>query len=234
MDQAGVKRLTRGRSIPNENPGRPHLISLLLTPLKHLAVLSVLATLAGCPSLPPAQDGELTWPQRQRILNQQTSFETTGRLSLTVPSETNQASFALNVDQQDLALQLSGPFGIGAIRLEVMDGQGRLISARHGDVALRDTEEDLAALLGYPVPLNAIRYWALGLPQPGYPASQSMTEDGRRLAALEQQGWRVEFKDYRSVLLRENDPESPIYLPRKVLLSGPDVRILMVFRDWHF
>ncbi len=202
--------------------------------IERILLLGALGALAGCPSVPPPQDAEPGWPERQRLLSRVTAFETTGRLSLTVPSETNQASFALSVDHEDLALQLSGPFGIGAVRLEVTDGQGRLISARHGDVALQNTGEDLAALLGYPVPLDAIRYWALGLPQPGFPASQSLSDDGRRLAVLEQQGWRVDFQDYRSVELREADLENPLKLPRKVVLSGPDVRILMVFRDWRF
>lgn len=168
------------------------------------------------------------------MLSQQDSFETTGRLSLTVPSETNQASFGLNVERQDLVLQLSGPLGIGAIRLEVIDGQGRLISGRHGDIALQNTQDDLTALLGYPVPLEAIRYWALGLPQPGTPDQRRMTADGHRLLELDQQGWRVEFREYRSVSLGSGGSASRVDLPRKVLLTSPDVRILMVFRDWRF
>lgn len=202
--------------------------------MRALVLCALALALTGCPSLPPAPEGDLTWPQRQRLLSAEDSFATSGRLSLTVPEQTSQASFDLAVEPGDLALQLSGPLGFGAMRLEVRDGQGRLISSRHGDIALQNTEEELTALLGYPVPLEAIRYWALGLPQPGRPARQEWSPDGLRLSVLEQAGWRVEFQNYRAVSVPGSPGGSRVDLPRKVLLTGPDVRILMVFRDWRF
>ncbi|MFK8028650.1 MAG: lipoprotein insertase outer membrane protein LolB [Gammaproteobacteria bacterium] len=191
------------------------------------------AGLGGCQTVPQS-GSELGWPDREKLLRRQTSFETTGRLSLTVPSTTNQASFALSVDKRDLGLKLSGPFGIGAIRLEVTDGKGRLISAKHGNIALDNTEEDLLELLGYPVPLNAIRYWALGLPQPKVPSERTYSDDWRLLKTLDQQGWKVKFESYRAVALDPDKPDVQIELPRKVRLEGPDVSILMVFRHWRF
>ncbi len=199
-----------------------------------VSVLVLLGLVGGCQSIPPTPQNDPDGNLRQKVLKRQDTYETRGRLSLTTPEATNQASFTLNVDDEDLALQLSGPFGIGAVKLEDMDGQGRIISAKHGDIALQNTEEELTALLGYPVPLNAIRFWALGLAEPGKPAQRTMATDGRLLSVLEQGGWRVEYQQYKSVPIPGRDDEFSVELPRKVVLSSPEVRILMVFRHWRF
>lgn len=191
----------------------------------------LLLALAGCQTVPPPGE-DPTWSERKRYLGAIDTYETAGKMSLTTPAGSEQASFTLNVDSPDLALQLSGPFGIGAIRLEILDGEGRLVSARHGEVVFTDTERELTELLGYPVPLDAIRYWALGLPEPSAPHAQGMTDDGRRLAILEQRGWRVNYETYRTVQFDPKKPESRLHMPRKVRLIGPDVTILMVFRKY--
>jgi len=51
-----------------------------------------------------------------------------------------------------------------------------------------------------------------------------MERDAARLAALDQGGWHIEYRDYR--LYRG------LELPRKVDLEGPGVRIRLVFRHW--
>ncbi len=194
----------------------------------------LLCLLSACQTVPPTAENDLDGKLRQKILKREVSYATKGRLSLTTLEATNQASFTLNVDNKDLVLQLSGPFGVGAVRLEVIDGQGRVISARHGDIKLQNTQEELTALLGYPVPLDAIRFWALGLAEPGKPAQRTMMANGRLLSALEQGRWRVEFQQYQTVQLHRGEDQYSVELPRKVQLSSPEVRILMVFRHWRF
>ncbi|MEM7082554.1 MAG: lipoprotein insertase outer membrane protein LolB [Pseudomonadota bacterium] len=189
----------------------------------------------GCQSLPADPDTPLSYAQRARLLDSLAAYEASGRLSFTTQTERQSASFSLVVDGKTQRLQLSGPFGVGAVRIETANGRGRLISARHGDIVLDNVERELNNLLGYPVPIDAIRYWALGLPQPGVPADPVRAEAGRLLQTLTQAGWRVEFEQYQPVYVEasvSNRPRSRVDMPRKVRLHSADVRILMVFRDW--
>ena len=95
----------------------------------------------------------------------------------------------LNWKQQraEFEATVSGPLGIGTVRIA---GNGGAVTVTDKDgvkTRLRDAETDLQARYGWTIPVQSLRYWALGLPDPARrPKSRrSMprphpTESGRR------------------------------------------------------
>ena len=45
---------------------------------------------------------------------------------------------------------------------------------------------------GFDPPLDSLRYWVLGVPEPGHPAQESL-DALQRLASLEQDGWQIQY-----------------------------------------
>ena len=85
-----------------------------------------------------------------------------------------------------------------------------------------------------------MRYWVLGIPEPGHGYEESIDDLGR-LQTLRQSGWEIEFVDYRDFEGRE--------LPRKFLMTAlpgsahivddqhnenDEVRVKIIIKRWRF
>lgn len=171
--------------------------------MRALAILCTAASLAGCASLGGpgrvaggSPQAARLWDAHQARLLAVERFTLSGRIA-------NRGVLALRgdllwrqLDAGQFDIRLSGPFGVGALRLSG-DPQQVRVSSRDGDWISTDPEADLARLYGWRLPLAALRYWALGLPAPGTPAQVTLDEQGRALT-LQQDGWSVELLEYHA------------------------------------
>ena len=95
----------------------------------------------------------------------------------------------------DFEATVSGPLGIGTVRLE---GDGRSVQLTDNDgerIVLEDAERDLYLRYGWTIPVRSLRYWALGIPDPALPAETLLGDDGQ-LERLVQGGWQVDITRY--------------------------------------
>ena len=90
---------------------------------------------------------------------------------------------------------------------------------------LEDAELELRWRYGWTIPIASLRYWALGIPDPGEPAITRLDDDGR-LIHLEQRGWIVEISRYQ-----EGGGQQ---MPRILSATNPDTRVRMVIDRWLF
>ena len=78
-------------------------------------------------------------------------------------------------------------------------------------------------VLGWPLPLGSLMYWAQGQVNPLSALDKMSPRDARqRLTYLEQDGWKVTFERYVE--------ESP--RPRVIRLEVRDLKIRFVLDDW--
>ncbi|AXQ28601.1 outer membrane lipoprotein LolB [Solimonas sp. K1W22B-7] len=119
-------------------------------------------------------------------------------------------------------LRVAGPFGVGALSIV---GTPSLVEvrSREGSQVTNEPEAWLRRKLGWTFPIAGLRYWALGLPAPGSPAVIELDAEGE-IAALEQDGWRLEYDEYQ--------PAGPVSLPRRLQLAKPEVTIKLVADRW--
>jgi outer membrane lipoprotein LolB len=183
---------------------------------------------AGCSIAPPreppdADAGEL-WLQRTQQLGHLAGWTFSGRAALSgdeVPSRTvrihwRQENGAFDIAFQSLlgqrVAELSGDAGGVTLR---MPGEEPVVAA--------GSRELLGAALGWSAPVESLRYWVLGLPDPAARGDPDLDPWGRAVR-LRQDGWLVEFAQYVGV--------GALELPRRLTVTHPGLRIRLVIDQW--
>ena len=189
-----------------------------------LLIFSVLLGACAAPTgilLPEMPD----WPARQAALSGLDHWEFRGRIGVIAGSDGFNGKLHWKQRQDRFDVRVSGPLGAGAIELE---GRGRHITLtdRDGEVVeMQDAEADILARYGWTIPVESLRYWALGIPAPDSPASTDFDVDGR-LTSLEQRDWTVTISQYR-----EAGGQS---MPRRVAAVNSDAKVRLVIDNWVF
>ena len=190
------------------------------------AIVAVLA-LAGCAAtrdavdLPPIAG----WGDRTAVLGQVRDWKFKGRIAVRTGDDGFNAKFDWQQRGAAFDARVSGPLGIGTLRIEG-DGRSLLLTARDGVATeLEDAEFELRWRYGWTIPVESLRYWALGIPDPGSPAVTELDDEGR-LAHLEQSGWTVRISRYG-----EGGGQP---MPRSLTATNADTRVRMVIDRWLF
>lgn len=146
---------------------------------------------------------------------QQWSFE--GRLSITGRND----SWTANTDWQHSVdkerVKLSGPLGQGATVIELTKGK---VTIDRGDGKIQTSDQPEAFInqqLGMFVPIESLRYWVIGLPEP----TQKFTETP---AGFQQAGWMIEYKQMQDV--------AKTTMPYKINVSNEHVKLKLIIDQW--
>ncbi len=192
------------------------------------AIVGLIALLAGCAGRPVIPGSDIGWAERERVLGAIASWELNGRMALRLADEGAQGSVRWQQGASESRLTLSGPFGAGGFSIEWNDAQvtieranGDVVAEYRGKAAL---ERFIDEQIGWPLPAEQARYWALGLVAPGSPARRLFDADGW-LAGIAQDGWQVEYAGFRQV--------SDQWLPRKVTMRRDATRMRLVIDRWQ-
>jgi len=193
-------------------------------PMRYAAAL-LLLVMAGCavaPPLPPAAPGATE--TRRAALQAREAWQIAGRVAVVAQGEGASASLDWRQAGAASDLTLRGPLGSGTLRVflsgdEVLieDGEARLVG--------EDARMLLRARLGAEVPVRQLRYWVLGVPAPDSPFVEASGPGGLP-AALDQDGWRIEFDRYRTV--------GDDLLPARVDLQQGTSRVKLSLSRWEF
>jgi outer membrane lipoprotein LolB len=183
-----------------------------------LLILSCCA-LAACATTPPAVN-TLDWGRRMADLQQQDSWQLDGRAAVAVGTQGWQATLNWRQHGQETEVHLAGPFGVGAMELR-RTAEGISLNGAPPNAA------DLAQLqqrLGFELPLDPLRYWLLGVPDPG--ASFDLQRNPQdRAQHLSQDGWTIDYDRYM--------PAGGDLLPAHLVLNRDDVRVRIVVDHWE-
>lgn len=113
-------------------------------------------------------------------------------------------------------LELEGPLGVGGVRLDFESESGV-------------NEESYAALeqqLGFALPVESLRYWILGVPDPNFTVDERLARDAPRLDSLAQRGWTVTFENYALVVGVDYE------LPQRIEAHREALRVRLVIVGW--
>lgn len=205
-----------------ENAFSRKLTSRYVTGVVLLAAL----TLAGCATRASLTLPELgDWESRQFLLGQLNEWEFSGRIGVTAGDEGFNASLRWAQNGDDFQATVSGPLGVGTVRLE---GDGRRVELTDKEgkrTVLDDAEADLYLRYGWTIPVQSLRYWALGIPDPASPAATEFDENGQ-LDSLAQGGWNVRITRYG-----EGGGQA---MPIRLTAVGEGTRVKLVIHNWLF
>jgi len=198
------------------------------------AVVLLLAALllAGCATAPLRRvAAPAGWETRRLQLQAVSRFSLDGRIAAAVGQDGFNASLAWAQQGGRSQLGLRAPLGFGSAEVTREGGDLRLRSSKGQDLRGSVATEELARRLGFDPPLDSLRYWVLGVPDPSRPAIETLGEGdagGQGLAALEQEGWRVEYAEYKAFGTAALDAR----LPRRLTLTRAGIRLRLVIDHW--
>ncbi len=190
-------------------------------------VLLGLLLLGGCATqpqgrlLPPMQD----WATRQQVLGELNGWSFKGRLAVKAGDDGFNGRIGWTQSGEDFSVTVGGPLGMGTVRIERDGGQAVLTDKDGTRIDLANAEQDLLRRYGWTIPVDSLRYWTLGIPDPALPAETEFDTE-RRLKTLRQSGWTVTVARYR-------DGGGQI-MPGVLTVQNDDTRVRMVIDSWLF
>ncbi|HHW76924.1 MAG TPA: outer membrane lipoprotein LolB [Xanthomonadaceae bacterium] len=185
--------------------------------------LALAALLSGCAVPPVSPVGQGAWEARQPALGRLTVWRAVGRIGVVNGQDGWHASFQWAQRGPGYRIDLIGPLGQGRV---VVRGDGREVSVQTQDGqnwTAPDPDALLEQTLGVRLPVNGLRYWVRGLPEPG-PNPTIQTDASGRLTRLEQNGWIIDYPAYAPAAAHE--------LPTRIVAQRGDLSVKLVIEQW--
>src|SRR6202051_161361 len=185
-------------------------LSLLLV----CTVLGACATTRRAPA--PLIKG---WEQRVADLQKLDFWQLDGRAAVAEREQGWQASLNWRQRGDAAGVHLSGPLGVGALVLRRTPDGLSLDDAPPSDAVLTQLQDRL----GFELPIDQLRFWLLGVPDPSTVFEVTRNEQDRALR-LTQSGWTVDYDRYVPV---DGD-----VLPGHLVMSREGVRVRIAVDRW--
>jgi len=175
--------------------------------------------IGGCASVRPAL-APAPWPQRLAELQRTNAWQLDGRTAVALGQQGWQASLDWRQQGEVSEVHLAGPFGAGALTLKLTPAGLSLNGAPPSEAVVAQLQERL----GFDLPLEPLRYWLLGIPDPG--STFELTRNAQdRAAHLAQMGWTIEYERYI--------PIKGDLMPARLVLSRANARVRIAVDRWE-
>ena len=171
--------------------------------------------LAGCATLPPP--GALPPPAPPD------AFELTGRVGVQHAEQGFTGALRWSHAPGQDELWLLSPLGQAVARVTASAGEVTLVTSDRQTWRAADASALTREALGWELPLDGLRYWVVGFPQPDRPAEVRRDEAGR-VQRLRQDGWSIEYTAWDAVAGRA--------LPRTLYAARDGLEIRLTVDSW--
>jgi outer membrane lipoprotein LolB len=160
------------------------------------------------------------WQQRVGDLQRASAWQLEGRAAVAFQGQGWQATLNWRQVDGSSEIHLAGPFGAGALMLERTPAGLSLNGAPPSEAALSQLQERL----GFELPIDHLRFWLLGVPDPA--AAFELTRNASdRALKLTQGGWTIDYDRYM--------PVGGDVLPAHLVLTGEGVRVRVAVDHWE-
>jgi outer membrane lipoprotein LolB len=191
--------------------------------VRYLILLVLMVGIAACESVPVKRIDGYEWLLHQQRVSAQNHWLMQGRVAIRYGDEGGQG--LLHWRQDDESYDLRFYDALNRLQLHIEgDAQGVLLHSRNQETRqAADAETLMQQYLGWSVPVNALRYWVRGLPEPELPVDESQLTNNR-LLQLSQGDWRIQYQRYEEI--------DGIWLPDLLKIEAPTLRIKLVVEKW--
>ncbi len=193
--------------------------------LRKILWLTAAALLASCRTVPPPHIvAPSAWEIRRPQLQARDRFELKGRVAVAAGGEGFNARLRWTQTGRETHMSLDGPLGAGGVQVTSDGSTVSIVTSRGERLESDAARAELTNRLGFDPPLESLRYWILGVPEPQHEAQESL-DPQQRLETLRQDGWQIQYTDYMSVRGE--------WLPSKLTLQRQGVRLRVVVDGWN-
>jgi len=175
--------------------------------LRALALLMAFAA-AGCAELRPA-------PEHESV-----EFELAGRIAARYREEAASGNVAWRHSRDSDEMLITTPVGSSLARIMRTGSEIVLTTADQKEFRANDAEALTEQVLGFRVPLAGLTDWVRARQVEGAEASIVRDKEGR-LASLKQNGWSVEYQEFRAD-----------GLPVRMKLTYPGIELRLAIHEW--
>lgn len=194
--------------------------------ISRLLFLMVLLSLAACTTVPvqaPEPERSGSWEEHVDALTALTHWQVQGRAAIRTGDQAG--TVALNWRQRDESyrVELRAPWGAGNIVLDSAPRGVTLRTSKGVQEFATEPRELLWRHTGFDLPVEALRYWLLGLPEPSRQAELEVDERGL-LTELHQHGWRIRYLDYGQF--------DGVALPTRLYVTGEVAEVRVAVQEW--
>jgi outer membrane lipoprotein LolB len=190
--------------------------------------------LAGCVTtaprtpLPPAERGAAVARQelRETALSQHAQWSLQGRVALSNGQRGGSGRIDWHQDGDAYRVALSAPITRQSWQIEGDADSARLEGLDGGPRVGDDAAQLLREATGWEIPVQALASWVRGArATQGGPAQLQFAGDGR-LARLQQDGWTLDYSDWRQ------QPAAGMELPMRINAQRGQARVRLLVDDW--
>lgn len=182
-----------------------------------------LAALAGCAGMAPPTGGERSYQETVTL---------GGRLSVRYPQDGRpqsvQGKFLWSQQRDATTIELYSPLGQTLARIAIAPGRATLEAARGGSRVAATADALTEQTLGWPLPVDGLRYWLQGFVRSGERTLVAAAPDGPD--SFRSDGWRIRVASWqqagRAALPKRIDLE-------REDLSGGEIALRLVIDDWR-
>lgn len=180
------------------------------------------ALISSCATLQP-DAGQRDYDQRAAELRALSEWRMSGRAAIRTRTDSGTVSMNWRQVGERYRVELRAPWGAGTVRIDGGPGAVRLLTDEGEEIFAEEPGELLAYYTGYDLPLESLRYWLLGVPDP---AAEVMIERDANgwPARFVQHGWEIVYRRYG------------IYdgqlLPRTLFMNNGEVDVRVAIHGW--
>ena len=184
--------------------------------VKLFVVVVVAMLLASCASVPDKIDDSFDLFGRGHLYKKK-AWSFSGRMSVTGENDVVTANIDWKHQFKKEVINLSGSFGLGRTRLILTENSVEIYLDGNRVRHVGNVDDILSAELGIAVPVSALKYWVLGITDPG-------TDYEEVVRGFVQHGWRVSYLQMQA----NGDYE----LPRKISVEQGRTKLKLIIDNW--
>lgn len=192
-----------------------------------LSIVFIIMTTSACTPVwqtRPSDSPESLFNSRSTELKQLESWKIKGRTAITQGKEGWNVGLRWQEEQGIYQIKLEGPFAQGGVTLDGNNEQVVLTMTTGEKVASTNPESLISDVVGWNLPVSALREWVRGLPYQKHTIdSVSYNKEGQ-ITHLEQQGWAIEYLRYM--------PFKHYSVPSKIYIKHPDLSLRLIIISW--
>ncbi|RFA31296.1 outer membrane lipoprotein LolB [Alkalilimnicola ehrlichii] len=192
---------------------------------RRLSLLLLLAfLLSACATMAPGPVVEQDYDERAEVLRTLPGWSLSGRAAIRTAADSGTVSLDWRQEGEQYSVALRAPWGAGQVQVDGTPGWVRLRTSEGVDDYAAAPGELLAYYTGFDLPLESLRFWLLGIPDPGTEASYNLDELGL-VDELRQHGWVIDYRRYQTV--------GTYVLPRTVFMRGDGIEVRVAVQAWE-
>lgn len=188
----------------------------------------LLLAISACSNVPKNNTSPLAshayapFSYKQAELEKLVQWDVEGKMAVYTDDKNNSGLLTWRQRSAYFSLLINGPLGSGQLHIEGAPGLVIATSSK-GQVEAESIEALFEQEFGWQFPMQELRYWVRGIPQPNTLAKITYNLEGEA-ATIEQAGWLVTYHSYNKV--------TGLPMPKKIELKRADIRLVLVLKSW--